>query len=77
MMMEKAMRNMNKLMSDNTPIAVMYEPVEYTSDNGHVWECQHLETTRDYVPLNFDDSEVRTICTNCGAQLIGEEWINE
>lgn len=57
-------------------IPVTYIPTEYRLV-AWWWECQHVSTFKDHVTVNYDDSELVTICDSCDAQLIGEEFLNE
>lgn len=56
------------------PIAIDYVPVEYTSDNGRKFNCQHLSYHGEIITVLPDESEVLTVCDSCGAQLIDGEW---
>lgn len=56
-------------------VDVKYEPVEFHSDNGFEWICDHASASLDYVIVNHDDAELATVCDSCDAQLIGEEWV--
>ena len=55
-------------------VGVYYEPVEYVSTDGHVWQCQHVQSSPQTVIVLPDDSEVVEICDACDAQLIDGEW---
>jgi hypothetical protein len=60
--------------SRKRPISVEFTPSEFTSTNGHTWDCQHLSTSLEYVGYGSDESEILTVCDTCSAQLINEEW---
>lgn len=71
------MTRLDRLMTTGRRIDVNVIHTEYTTDNGHMWECQHINQWREYVTVGYDGSELLTVCDDCDAQLIGEEWIDE
>lgn len=49
-------------------IDVSFEPVEYHSDNGKYWECDHAHSHLEAVLVFPDDSKIVRICDACGTQ---------
>ena len=56
-----------------TRIHVTDAPSEYTTTDGHYWECQHMSTEIE----RFDNDNYNTlVCMTCDKQSPdGEEWL--
>ena len=90
MAMNDDMRRLEQLrVISPAKIPVEYEPVEYASDDGNYWECQHASTS-DEVAEDIDyrrEAETGVTqgayyqryreCNECGAQYSFEleEWL--
>lgn len=58
-----------------TPIEVNESRTEFTSWNGHEWECNHVSSTLTEVTVDFDGIGWVHVCDGCGKQYNQGEWL--